>query len=117
MEEILISDSDTGSNLPHYALQYFYDYLVHLATAFNELKNSLFDLMNDCPPQTGRHPKYLMLGQLVGEETTPCSKPSLYRHEYLQPPVYNNNLLRLREIKSQYRRLEIMAQEFYFLPF
>lgn len=99
-----------------YGIQYFYDYLVELIAAFNELKDALFDLMDACIPDMARFPKYLLAGE-VSLPTAECPRPSLYRHAFYQPPIYNGNQQRKQEVRHLYKRLEQMSEGFNLLPF
>jgi hypothetical protein len=101
-----------------YGTQYFYDYLVELIAAFNELKAALFDLMDECPPNMQWFPTYLLAGAVV-PETKPCSPPDIYRHSFYQPPIYNGNRQRKQEVRHLYDRLMRMSTStnFQLLPF
>jgi hypothetical protein len=99
-----------------YGIQYFYDYLVELVTASNELKDALFDLMDGCMPDMGRFPKYLLAGE-VAPQIAECPRPSLYRHSFYQPPIYNGNQQRKKEVRHLYERLMRMSEGFSLLPF
>ena len=99
-----------------YGIQYFHDYLVELVAAFNELKDALFDLMDACMPDMGRFPKYLLAGE-VSPPTADCPRPSLYRHSFYQPPIYNGNQQRKQEVRHLYERLVRISEGFNFLPF
>ncbi len=99
-----------------YGIQYFYDYLVELIAAFNELKAALFDLMDECPPHMQWFPKYLLAGAVV-PEIEPCAPPDIYRHSFYQPPIYNGNHQRKREVHHLYDRLVQMINKFQLLPF
>lgn len=91
------------------ALQYFYDYLLDLIAAYDELREVAFDLMADCPPDLNRFPKYLMLGPVIDAGEV-CAPPSIYRSHFIQPPIYNDNRRRLAEVKHLHERLRRMAQ-------
>ncbi|MGK7931451.1 MAG: hypothetical protein AB4041_08450, partial [Microcystaceae cyanobacterium] len=116
-----------------YGIQYFYDYLIELTTAYNEfrdeLKDTLFDLMSDCIPNNQSFPNYLLAGK-IGETTIfdpgtstedlaviplKCTAPSLYRHSFSQSPLHNNN----QRIRHLYQRLLHISQgeSFQLLPF
>ncbi len=99
-----------------YGIQYFYDYLVELVTAFNELKEDLFDLMDECPPNMQWFPKYLLAGVVV-PSIAPFDPPDIYRHSFYQPPIYNGNQQRKREVRHLYERLVQMSTKFTLLPF
>jgi hypothetical protein len=102
-----------------YALQYFYDYLSQLVAAYEELANAAFDLMEDCEPDLRRFPKFLMLGVLPFAASPPCAFPSPYRSDFVQPPLYNGNALRVKQVRHLYDRLiRLCATDcFLMLPF
>ena len=116
-----------------YAIQYFYDYLVQVAAAYDELVQAAFDLMDDCQPEMGRFSKFLMLGAIdtgdaTGETTdgtteAPESPSSLasgvYRSHFIQPPLYNQNQQRRQQVHHLYDRLVRLcaADSFQPLPF
>ncbi|NEP17168.1 MAG: hypothetical protein F6J97_09700, partial [Leptolyngbya sp. SIO4C1] len=103
-----------------YAMQYFYDYLSQLVAAYYELAEAAFDLMDDCTPDCKRFPKFLMLGQPVLPGTAePCPVPSAYRHHFVQPPIYNGNQQRVKQVRHLYDRLRRLceADAFFMLPF
>ncbi|BAZ03822.1 hypothetical protein [Calothrix sp. NIES-3974] len=110
---------------PPYGIQYFYDYLSQLVAAFYELAETVFDLMDDYPPETRRFPKYLMLG-LVPPPSPVTTEPnqgliltSPYRSYFTQPPIYNSNQVRLQRVRHLYERLlKLSAKDsFDLLPF
>ncbi|WP_017326305.1 hypothetical protein [Synechococcus sp. PCC 7336] len=121
---VALADPLYGSDVPSeppkvevgYGVQYFYDLLVELCAAFNELKQAIFDLMDDCELAANRFPKYLLLGEIT-PATDPCPRPSLYRHGFYQPPIYNGNRQRKAEIRHLYQRLQQMVASFCLLPF
>ena len=104
-----------------YAIQYFYDYLSHLVAAYRELAEVTFDLMDDCVPETRRFPKFLMLGipDDSSQSESACSTPSPYRSHFVQPPIYNSNSQRVKQVRHLYERLVKLCQDqtFYPLPF
>ncbi|MDJ0620113.1 MAG: hypothetical protein QNJ63_25795 [Calothrix sp. MO_192.B10] len=105
-----------------YTLQYFYDYLSLLVAAYYELAEAAFDLMDDCTPDTHRFPRFLMLGLLVpppSKGTEGYAAPSAYRSHFTQPPIYNGNQLRVKQVRYLYQRLLKLCAEdsFYLLPF
>jgi hypothetical protein len=104
-----------------YALQYFYDYLSQLVAAYGELVETAFDLMDDCPPEMQRFPKFLLLGLVPSPNTVTevCAIPSAYRSHFTQPPLYNGNSQRTKQVRHLYDRLVRLcnADSFYLLPF
>ena len=103
-----------------YAMQYFYDYLSQLVAAYYELATAAFDLMDDCAPDCRRFPKFLMLGEPTFPRTAePCPVPSAYRHNFVQPPIYNGNQQRVQQVHHLYQRLRRLCADdaFFMLPF
>ena len=90
-------------------VQYFYDYLKDLILAYDELKDATFDLMDDCLPPSSRYPRHLMLGAVVASASCP---PSVFRTSYTQPPIYNGNARRLKEVHMLYERMQGLASGF-----
>ncbi|MBD2604430.1 hypothetical protein H6G81_07770 [Scytonema hofmannii FACHB-248] len=99
-----------------YTLQYFYDYLSLLVAAYYELAEGAFDLMDDCTPDTRRFPKFLMLGLVPAISSQPKTG---YRSDFTQPPIYNGNQVRVKQVRYLYERLLKLCAEdsFYLLPF
>lgn len=103
------------SPAPAYGLQYFYDYLVDLVAAYQELKDELFDLVVDCQPTTGQFPKYLLLGEVKGSPPV-GDRRRPYRHGFTHPPIYNHRSDRLQAARHLYSRLLQMIRGFVLLP-
>ncbi|MEM7061809.1 MAG: hypothetical protein AAF572_01415 [Cyanobacteria bacterium P01_B01_bin.77] len=115
------NDDDTEIVETQYAIQYFYDYLSQIVAAYQELLDVVFDLIDDCDPDCRRFPKFLMLGLLDSEPTEDsiCAPPSPYRSHFTQPPLYNGNAQRVKQVQHLHERLRRLCQEdtFYLLPF
>jgi len=95
---------------PAESIQYFYGFVKDLIDTYNELLNELYELMNDCCSGTECFPKHLMLGRIKEEVSF---QASIFRQEYLQPPVYNGNANRLQQIRFLHWRMVIMMKCFY----
>ncbi len=95
---------------PAESIQYFYDFIKDLIDTYNELLNELYELVNDCCSGTDCFPRHLMLGRIKEEVSF---QPSLFRQQYLQPPVYNGNANRLQQIRFLHWRMVIMMKCFY----
>jgi predicted flap endonuclease-1-like 5' DNA nuclease len=95
---------------PVQSIQYFYDFIKDLVKTYNELLHELYELMNECCPDTDCFPRHLMLGRIKEEVSF---QPSIFRQSYLQPPVYNGNADRLQAIRFLHWRMVIMMKCFY----
>ena len=121
-QKITVSSETVEPPEPLYALQYFYDYLSLLVAAYYELAEAAFDLMDDCTPNTQRFPKFLMLGIVPSpdEEIKVYQPASAYRSHFTQPPIYNSNQVRVKQVRHLYERLlklcEIGNKEDSFYP-
>jgi hypothetical protein len=106
-----LADLDSGSSgFPERrGIQYFYDYLGDLVHAYEELRETAFELMDDCLPPEHRFPRHLALGRPGG---APGCPPSIYRSHYAQPPVYNGNARRLQAVHTLYARMHGLASAF-----
>jgi hypothetical protein len=95
---------------PVTSIQYFYDFVKDLVNTYNELLDELYELMNECCPDTDCFPRHLMLGRIKEEISF---QPSIFRQQYLQPPVYNDNANRLQQVRFLHWRMVIMMKCFY----
>ena len=98
--------------------------------AYDELVHSAFDLMADCLPDIRRFPKFLMLGQVpvepsddsasgdsASDDTLSLSDTdNPYRSHFVQPPLYNQNHQRRREVRYLYDRLVHLCTTDNFAP-
>ena len=116
-------DAETTIVETQYAIQYFYAYLSDIVAAYQELIDVAFDLMDDCAPDCRRFPKFLMLGQLDdslngSSDDLMCAPASPYRSHFTQPPLYNGNAQRVKQVQHLYERLRQLCQDdaFYLLP-
>lgn len=112
-----------------YTIQYFYDYLVQVVAAYDELVHTAFDLVDDCLPDIRRFPKFLMLGSIHIDSSADASADlstsdlsdlsDPYRNHFVQPPLYNQNHQRRRQVRHLYDRLVKLCAKnsFYPLPF
>ncbi|CAN5791045.1 hypothetical protein BH11BAC3_BH11BAC3_18170 [soil metagenome] len=95
---------------PVESVQYFYDFVKDLIDTYNELLDELYELVNDCCAGTDCFPNHLMLGRIKEEVSF---QPSIFRQQYLQPPVYNDNANRLQQIRFLHWRMVIMMKCFF----
>ncbi len=104
--------NNTDATLTSYlGVQYVYDLFQDLILAYNEFKNTAFDLMSECCPDMTRFPKHLMLGEAIPPLSTICNN-SEYRHLFVQPPVYNLQKLLVQKTIALHNRLVLMLESF-----
>ena len=63
-----------------------------------------------CAPDIEHFPQHLLIG--VVDEKDSC-KPAQYRYPFIQPPIYNGMAGKISEVKLLFKRLVIMASNFY----
>lgn len=90
-------------------MQYAYDYMKDLILAYNEFRDTTFDLMSKCCPDMGLFPKHLMLGEAIA--TGEC-RPSEYRHHFLEALVTRDQKFLMEKALTLHKRLVLMTQKF-----
>ncbi len=91
-------------------VQYFYDFLRDLAGTYNEIVAELCKLTADCIPDKNQFSYHLLLGEMLEDV---AFGPSVFRHQFHQPPVFNNNADRLQRIRFLHWRMTMMIKCFY----
>ena len=92
-------------------VQYVYDLIQDLILAYNEFKNTAFDLMSECSADMSRFPKHLMLGEAIPLPIALCAN-SEFRHYFIQPPIYNLQKLLIQRTVSLHNRMVLMLESF-----
>ncbi|TNF40593.1 MAG: hypothetical protein EP310_08615 [Bacteroidetes bacterium] len=105
-----LNDADATLNSYH-GVQYVYDLFLDLILAYNEFKNTAFDLMSECCADMSRFPKHLMIGEAIPSASAVCEK-SEFRHHFVQPPVYNLQKLLVQRTISLHNRMVLMIEMF-----
>ena len=97
---------------PIYGVQYIYDFLKDLTLAYNEYRETAFDLAAVCCPDLSRFPKHLMLGVACTSSDECESSP--YRHHFVASPVLNQQQEKLDRVIHLHKRLALMLESFSF---
>jgi hypothetical protein len=95
----------------YFGIQYVYDLFQDLILAYNEFKNTAFDLMSECVPDMSRFPRHLMLGEAISPSLSLCEK-SEFRHYFIQPPVYNLQKRMVQRTIALHNRMVLMLESF-----
>lgn len=90
-------------------IQYLYDHLSDLADAYQEFIEAAFDLIADCNFHPKHFPNHLLIRQFDGNGDPVTAPDSVFRTPYTQPPVYNENRNRLKEVRTLFNRLTLLA--------
>ncbi len=92
-------------------IQYMYDFVQDLILAYNEFKETAFELLSGCCPDMSRFPKHLMIGEASSPPSDLCSE-SEFRHEFVQPPIYNDQKQLLQKTVALHNRVILMLESF-----
>lgn len=105
----LADASDSGTNTP--GIQYFSDFMKDLILAYDEFRETAFELVSECCSDMSRFPKHVMLGRAVTEKESP-EEAVAYRHGFVQPPIYNHQKTLIEKAVSLHKRLVLMVESF-----
>jgi hypothetical protein len=98
-----------GSGPMYLGMQYFYDFVKDLILAYNEFRDTAFELMSKCCPNMAMFPKHLMLGEAI---TPDECRPSEYRHHFLEALVTREQKYLLEKTLTLHKRMVLMTQKF-----
>lgn len=100
--------SEKGSN----NIQYVYDFTKEIADAYNEFKESIFELCYSCCIDADAFPKHLALGELVAADNFhTCA----YRQCFIESPILNHKDDLLKTAMNLYTRIVTLIGSFKFL--
>lgn len=92
-----------------YGIQYLYDFIKDVATAYTEFREATFDLCQGCCIAPELFPKHLALG-LVQDPSDDVS--CRYRQCFIESPILNNKDEQLRKALYLYNRLVQIIQSY-----
>lgn len=99
----------TSAGPKYLGTQYFYDFVKDLILAYNEFRDSAFELMSECCMSMDCFPKHLMLGEAIPVVLT---QPSKYRHGFVLSRAFNNQSALLDKVIMLHKRMVIMTRQF-----
>jgi hypothetical protein len=99
----------TSAGPKYLGMQYFYDFLKDLILAYNEFRDTAFELMSECCMDMECYPRHLFLGELIAPAT--C-KPSKYRHQFIYSPLFNSQDEKLKKAIMLHKRIVLMCNKF-----
>lgn len=112
--ETFKKENPTGSNIEirkKYYIQYFYDWIRDLVQGYNEIRQEIIDLVNECCPDPNQFPQHFLLGIALRPDF--ARQPQPLRTTLQQPPIYNDNANRLQRIRLYFWREMMMINTFY----
>lgn len=89
--------------------QYTYDFYKEVITAYNELRETLYNLAFECCPNLYAFPKHIMLG-VPDIEYGP--QPPEYRHQLYSSPAVSKNKVTVNVAISMLARLKLLVDNF-----
>ncbi len=98
-----------NSFLHTYKLQYYYDCLKDIVTAYNDFREIAFELMCECCPDESCFPFHLMVSDALVKKN---SLPTIFRSYFIPSPVLNNQSNLLNKAITLYIRLVEMCSNF-----
>ncbi len=102
--------NDLSSHKKEY-IQYFYDWVRDLLSAYHELRILLIDFSSISLSGTNSFPCHLLLGEPLREDVTKIPRP--FRQHFKQPAIYNGQADRLLKIRLYFWRLLVLIKNFY----
>lgn len=98
-----------ASRFSAFGIQYLYDFLKDIAAAYEEFKESTFEVCAECCLEPNAFPKHLGLGELAGADPL---HPHQYRQCFLESPILNHKDLALRKAVLLYKRIGALLDNF-----
>lgn len=94
-----------------YGIQYFYDFIKDLTLAYDEFKNTAFELSNECIINMERFPLHLMLGPAIPDKDYNIDSTQ-YRNRFIQSPAYSAQKYLTLKARSLHKRMVSMIISF-----
>ena len=94
-------------------IQYYYDFIKDLIDGYHEFIDLAFDLITDCCHNEKEFPRHVMLGEAIPVQT--C-EPTIFRHFFIQPPIYDGKKQKIARISMLFRRILKMIHSFSIKP-
>ncbi len=91
-------------------IQYVYDWVKDIVVAYDEFRDTVFELCSQCCPDPDSFPKHLMLG----EAQATGNGNSKYRHDFLEAPILNHRDELLQSSFQHYSRIIALLNQFSF---
>ncbi|NTS41815.1 hypothetical protein HRG84_12940 [Flavisolibacter sp. BT320] len=98
----------TGGRAATSGIQYLYDFVKEVAEAYNEFKESVYELCYGCCLPPSLFPKHIALGLLVANEEERCR----YRNCFIESPILNNGDDRMVNALQLFARLSQLIASF-----
>ncbi|NVO10582.1 MAG: ribosomal protein L7/L12 [Bacteroidales bacterium] len=106
-----VLDWDTYLNGDLYGVQYFYDFIKDLTLAYDEFKNTAFELCNECLIDMERFPLHLMLGLAIPDKDYNINSTP-YRNRFIHSPAYSIQKYLTLKARSLHQRIVSMIISF-----
>ncbi|RPH32890.1 MAG: hypothetical protein EHM93_07540 [Bacteroidales bacterium] len=92
-------------------IQYFHDFIKDLTLAYDEFKNTAFELCNECLVDMERFPLHLMLGLAIPDKDYNIDSTP-YRNRFIHSPAYSIQKYLTLKTRSLHQRMVSMIISF-----
>ena len=107
--EILDGVNSVTNGPSYFGIQYLYDFFRDLVLAYNEFRDSAFELMSDCCFDQRLFPMHLVLGEAIPLDP---DKPSIYRDDFVGVPLTPEQRFAKAELICYFNRMVLMVRMF-----
>jgi hypothetical protein len=88
---------------------YIYNFMKDLREAYDEFKESIFELWTECCPPANLHPKHINVSEILLENE---NIPAEYRHHFCESPILNHNDRNVKRAQFLHQRLNALIEHF-----
>ncbi len=93
-----------------HGIQYVYDFIKDIASAYKEFKDTLFEDNAVCCPDVKLFPKHVILGSLTAVDQRLPSDP--FRHQFYKSPLLNRKSPLWEKARFLHKRMDSMIRSF-----
>lgn len=101
-------------SMPVY-IQYYYDFIDDLIKAYQEFKESSFEVITECCPDEDQFPMHIMLGEAAVDTKDFIRTP--YRQYFISSPLFNNQADLLNEVQLLFERMVNLVKNLFITQF
>lgn len=90
-------------------VMYIYNFMKDLKEAYDEFKESIFELWTECCPDATSHPKHINVQEILLENE---NIPAAYRHHFCESPILNHRDQTVKKTQFLHQRLNELIEHF-----
>ncbi|MFK7771550.1 MAG: hypothetical protein AB8F94_05390 [Saprospiraceae bacterium] len=88
---------------------YIYNFMKDLKEAYDEFKESIFELWTECCPDATSHPKHINVQEILVENE---NIPAEYRHHFCESPILNQRDRNVKKAQFLHQRMNEIIEHF-----